>query len=213
MTPNSSNLNNPGSQAAQTLISFDPGSAQTAYCILRGNKHTQHYVSSGTIPSTLEHARAFLNANPADAYAVEICGRFAPNPKIMLSLLKTSEFAGVLIGLAFATGKPVFTLPANAPRGRTSWRVLLCGRQAGEVAGDATVKQYLARSLNMPKVSNNHARDAAGLGVVALRCDLKVSILEFADSNHPNPGKTPSSTPSTFTRRVNEALAAQRNNS
>jgi hypothetical protein len=107
-------------------------------------------------------------------YAVETMGRFAPKPQIMLSLLKTAEIAGALIGLATSTGKPVFTMPANAPKGKTSWRVLLCGTKDGEHAGDNTVKCYLRIVLpSLPTKCDEHERDAAGLGVVALMSDMQ----------------------------------------
>ena len=134
-------------------MSFDPGSKHTRWVILTGDRHTQHYLESGTEASEPEALAALIQTanlemnrqgHPITGYAVETMGRFAPNPKIMLSLLETGQVSGILIGLTTATGLPVFTLPANAPKGRVSWRTMLCGvrdaartvcRSLGNVAG------------------------------------------------------------------------------
>jgi hypothetical protein len=166
----------PSPAAPLTVASFDPGSDETRYCILRGTKHEQRYVGSGKVGSSDTHLESFVRnlAPDVDAFAVETTGRFQPDPRVVLSLLRTAEVAGKLIGLALATGKPVFTLPANAPRGKLSWRVLLCGQRDGERAGDRTVRTYLRMVLpDLPAKCNEHERDAAGLGVIALRCNLK----------------------------------------
>jgi Holliday junction resolvasome RuvABC endonuclease subunit len=159
----------------KTLLAFDPGSFETRYCILRGDAKDQRYIQKGHISSSPRALAQFVNDHPADAYAVEITGSYQPDPRKVLSLLKCAEVAGTLIGLIAAQDKPCFTMPANAPKGKHSWRVLLCGQRDGARANDATVQQYLKLILpDFPhSKSNEHERDAAGLGVVALRCNLK----------------------------------------
>lgn len=176
-----------------TMMSFDPGSKHTRWAILTGDQHTQQYVTSGTEASDPQSLADLIQTamleHDITHWAVETMGRFAPNPKIMLSLLETGQVSGVLIGLATATGKPVFTLSANAPKGKVSWRTMLCGVRDGTHAGDATVQAYLKMVLpSLPASTNVHVRDAAGLGVVAMRCALKISAPKPTSSLiHPPP--------------------------
>lgn len=172
-----------------TMMSFDPGSKHTRWVILAGDRHTQQYVTSGTEASEPAALLELINTanleRPITHYAVETMGRFAANPKIMLSLLETAEVSGTLIGLTTATGKPVFTMPANAPKGKVSWRTMLCGARDGTHAGDATVQAYLKMVLpSLPASTNVHVRDAAGLGVVAMRCTPKLPRLEVQERTY-----------------------------
>jgi hypothetical protein len=80
----------------------------------------------------------------------------------------TAHAAGLFAGIAEAFGLAVVEIPAGV------WRQRLCGRgegggkRWGSTATDAVVKRAIETYvIGWPKVSNAHARDAAGVGVVA----------------------------------------------
>ncbi len=158
----------------KTIIAFDPGSEKTRYAVIAGNRHMQYFVSSGTIENKPdEFCRIFSEF--AHGYAIETIGKYPPKPQVVMSLLQTAQVAGMLLGMAHATKKPVFAMPANAPISKPSWRVLLCGARDGARADDEMVKAYLQMVLrDLPKRCNVHERDAAAIGTVALRCGMQV---------------------------------------
>jgi hypothetical protein len=146
------------------VLAFDPGPGETAWAYLTGDRNTAQHLNHGKVPSTPKALLNIIETHPADLYAVETMGMFLPKANAWKGLQRCAVVSGLLIGLLHP--RPTFTLPANAPGKGDSWRYRLTGQTR---TTDHDIARWLEIILpDLPR-TNNHCRDAAGLGVVALR--------------------------------------------
>lgn len=151
------------------IIGIDPGSKESAFCVLDHNGTRARWIRHGTYPSDgLEILwPSLLSDELVNLVAIErpvwvhMERVFHGGP-----LLDTAWVGGSLLGIATLLRKDVVSLHAR------DWRGFLCGRQRGQHAGgqanDPMVKQrILAVCDDVPKRTANHHRDAAGVAFVA----------------------------------------------
>jgi Holliday junction resolvasome RuvABC endonuclease subunit len=139
------------------LLAIDPGPASTGYALLSTEGPRTTHVRSGMIASTVE-ALASLGVATMGAVVIErprgaIFQAFRAGP-----LLDTANVAGGISWVAQMLRVRVEELTAQEVR------KLLCGKAN---AGNDDVEQAVrANVAQMPRQSNEHARDAIAVGLV-----------------------------------------------
>lgn len=114
------------------------------------------------IVSAMYDASASLGVRvPVDAIAIEEVRGYVYEKQRGAELFKTSQREGRLIEQAESYGlAPIMV-------SRADWRKALCGNGS---ADDAKVKRALElQAVGMPKRTNAHVRDAAGVAIVGAR--------------------------------------------
>ena len=151
------------------ILAFDPGTHLVHWAMLEGNTAKQTFLEGGSIGSDPTEIAKLIELQEYSLGAVEIIEKYFRNPQRNgadgTPLIRCSRTSGICLGLLHPT--PTFQMTASAPFGQTGWRSYLTGQRAGT---DALVKTVLlARGIiTKQDVTNEHVRDAIGLGAVAL---------------------------------------------
>jgi Holliday junction resolvasome RuvABC endonuclease subunit len=162
------------SEAMTQVLSVDPGPRLSGYAILRSDRQRVLYEGGGTCSSDFESLKRLVQLVAPDAIlAVEVPGQIHPNaartgPGFLYArgkqLLATRAVASEILTIGKMLGRRVLQLSAQ------QWRRALCGRGVVGVPNDKHVKAALRLLVpSMPARSNNHLRDAIGIGWVALQ--------------------------------------------
>lgn len=139
------------------LLAIDPGPADSGYALLTVDGLRTTHQRSGKMPSTFETYRA-LGVASMNAVIVERPRGMAFAPYRVPGLLDTANVAGGMAWLARWWGVRVEELSAQEVR------KLLCGKAN---ASDDDVEQVIrAHVAQVPKQTNEHARDAIAVGLV-----------------------------------------------
>jgi Holliday junction resolvasome RuvABC endonuclease subunit len=139
------------------LLCIDPGAKQSGYAILSAEGPRTTHVRSGLIPSTVEGLTS-LGVATMGAVVIERPRGMAFAPFRVPDLLDTANVAGIFAGCATLLRVRVEELTAQEVR------KLLCGKAN---ANDHDVEQVIrANVAQIPRQSNEHARDAIAVGLV-----------------------------------------------
>jgi Holliday junction resolvasome RuvABC endonuclease subunit len=145
------------------VVAFDPGPTWTGFAVLDVIGNRPSYVEAGRIESTVDAVCSVLvehGAGHVARIAVEVVdARYGIAGPRGAALIDTN---GIAVGIVWACRMLRYDVdPMPAP----VWRKALLGKAT---AGDDAVKLAVQRLVvGWPTRSNAHARDAAGLGVVA----------------------------------------------
>jgi hypothetical protein len=156
-------------QRANRILSFDPGTHLVHWALLEGNNQRQTFLDGGSIPSEPGDILKLISAQDFNLGAVEVIEKYFRNKERngadASPLIRCSRTSGICIGMLHPT--PTFLMPASAPSNQKGWRSYLTGSKS---AGDPMVKHVLLISgvITDKDKTNEHVRDAIGLGAVAL---------------------------------------------
>jgi Holliday junction resolvasome RuvABC endonuclease subunit len=148
------------------ILSVDPGSKACHYSIVRpGPPGRVVFVTCGEVASDPAEFAALIRRCVTDHeithFAIEWVFGYSHGKERSAALIETNGEAGTLRGIAYAEGFTALRVPA------VNWRRSLV---ANGTADDAVIKRAVtALVVGLPTRTNEHVRDALGLGVVAMR--------------------------------------------
>ena len=148
-------------------LAIDPGSSVSHWTVLEASMPHElddkpEWLASGklangeTLGASVER---LAREHEVSVVAVEtIASRFV-QPGQGMHLAQTAQAAGEIVGWCRKAGLDVRCIPSF------DWRKWLCNRPS---AKDAQISHALSFTVHMPKRSNPHTRDAAGLALYVL---------------------------------------------
>lgn len=140
------------------VLGIDPGTKKSGVTELEFDGSTFRFAWTGNVPNDDVH----LRISPAHLVGIEAPGgsMFGGGAR-SANVVRSSYWAGWFACIANARGCRIVEATAN------EWRKAIVGRAN---AKDALIKsKVVPHIVGWPKVSNSHARDAAGMAMFAAR--------------------------------------------
>jgi hypothetical protein len=176
-----------------TCISFDPG-AKTTVAIVEKNHTGLLCQQFADIPNSVKamlqlittQKRLAFKTNQTCIVAIESLAGYVSSVARVASLFKIAQVVGNLEAIATLEELPVILLPAVGTKTQQGWRDILAipqRKRKDSVTADALVERHLKMFLELPK-TNNHVRDAIGLGVAAISIFERNSKIKTHERGH-----------------------------
>lgn len=175
-------------------ISFDPGTPTT--CAIVEKKDNDFSCQQFTdiendvtifFRFIADQRRIAFRDNQTCIVAVESLAAYVRSVARVSSLFKIARVIGNIEALVTLEDLPLILLPAVGTRTEQGWRDLLSIPQPrGRLGGtaDAIVAKYLEMWVKLPR-TNNHVRDAVGLGIAAIGVYERNSKIQASQKRTP----------------------------
>lgn len=146
-------------RGSMRILGIDPGTAKTGLAVVEvGTDGNGVWIESTTVAPNELNPSLFTDYKVnKDISVVAIESPEGHNGPAIKYLAPTAQLAGECGGMCRVLGMHILYVK---PR---EWRKVLCGR--GNPT-DASIAEALGVAMDLPKRSNEHTRDAAGLALV-----------------------------------------------